>query len=168
MRGRAGRTGARSGGIVRDMSVELNWLSAREMTRHSPAAGCRRSMCRLQRHHARPAHWHHAQFLGHFAHAGRLQRRLGRAGGGGRGAAGDRGRWRRLDPDTGGVQRRVRAEDELRRGAEFSGPMGPLAVYGGLSRDRCVEQACASGTRPGLGASGRARDEVHQQVEGRE
>ena len=41
-------------------------------------------------------------------------------GGSGRCAAGHRRRWRRLDPDSGGVQRRVRIEGELWRGAEFS------------------------------------------------
>ena len=45
---------------------------------------------------ARPADRHHAQSLGYVPHARRLQRRLGRVGGGRRRAAGDRRRWRRL------------------------------------------------------------------------
>jgi hypothetical protein len=62
----------------------------------------------------------------------------------------------------------------IRIPAAFSGVFGLKTSYGvvpnfpGRWASRCVEQACASGARPGLGASGRARDEVHQQVEGRE
>ena len=82
------------------------------------------SRIRLEGHHAWPADRHHAQSLGYFPYARRLQRRLGRIGGGRRCAAGHRRRWRRLDPHSGGVQRRVRIEAELRRGAEFPGPHG--------------------------------------------
>jgi hypothetical protein len=47
--------------------------------------------------------------------------------------------------------------------------VGPMFSEQNILRaSRFVEQACASGARPGLGASGLAHDKVHQKVEGRE
>ena len=114
------------------LARDADGAERRGYARRRPAARGRRGVLlqdddariRLEGHHPWPADRHHPQSLGCFAHARRLQRRLGRAGGGRRRAAGHRRRWRRLDPDSGGVQRRVRVEAELRRGAELAGPDG--------------------------------------------